>query len=105
MTAVRSAQAGRAGTGGASWRYRLDSLRGLATRALASLRRRGLAPTLRLALRRLLPRRQAGISLQLIGDVGALPAPAFPDVAVPTASIVVPVYNQLEATLRCLHAL
>jgi len=105
MTAERSAQDGRAGTGAAGWRYRFASLRGLAARALASLRRRGLAPTLRLAIKRLWPRRHAGISLQLIGELDGLPPPRFPDVATPVASIVVPVYNQVEVTLRCLHAL
>jgi GT2 family glycosyltransferase len=96
---------GRVAAGAAGWRYRLSSLRGLSARAFASLRRRGLGPTLRLALRRLLPRRQAGIALQFVGDVSGRPLPAFPESAHPKASIVVPVYGQLEATSRCLHAL
>src|SRR4249919_2283711 len=105
MTADRSAQAGRAGNGAAGWRYRLASLHALGVRALASLRRRGLAPTLRLALRRLWPSRHTGVPLQLIGDIHGLPAPHFTEVETPLASIVVPVYNQLDVTLRCLHAL
>ena len=92
-------------SGAGGWSYRIASLRSLASRALASLRRRGFGPTLELALRRLRPRRQAGIPLRFIGDIAGLAPPAFPDVAVPTASIVVPVHGQLDATLRCLHAL
>ena len=75
------AQAGAEG-----WRYRIASLRGLSARALASLRRRGLVPTLELALRRLWPQRQQGISLRFVGDIDSLPPPEFPDLAAPRAS-------------------
>src|SRR5436190_17602283 len=105
MGAQDGARTGRPTGAAGAWRYRLASLRSLCARALASLRRRGLAPTLKLALRRLFPRPQAGIALRLLGDVSAMPLPVFPDVAQPRASIVVPVFDQLEATLRCLHAL
>src|SRR4249919_234689 len=105
MTVEGSAQDGRAGSGAAGWRYRIASLRALGVRALASLRRRGLAPTLRLALRRLWPSRHAGISLQLVGDIGGLAPPIFAEVETPLVSIVVPAYNNVDATLRCLHAL
>src|SRR6478736_5896958 len=91
--------------GAEGWRYRIANLRGLSARALASLRRRGLVPTLELALRRLWPQRQQGISLRFVGDIDSLPPPAFPDQAAPRASIVVPVYGALPVTLRCLHAL
>jgi GT2 family glycosyltransferase/glycosyltransferase involved in cell wall biosynthesis len=94
------AQAGAEG-----WRYRIASLRALSTRAMASLRRRGLVPTLKLAIRRLWPKRQQGIALRLIGDIDGLPPPALSHVATPLASIVVPVYGQLPVTMRCLHAL
>jgi GT2 family glycosyltransferase/glycosyltransferase involved in cell wall biosynthesis len=94
------AQAGAEG-----WRYRIESLRALSTRAMASLRRRGLVPTIELAFRRLWPKRQQGISLRLVGDIGGLAPPAFPEVASPRASIVVPVYGALPVTMRCLHAL
>jgi GT2 family glycosyltransferase/glycosyltransferase involved in cell wall biosynthesis len=95
----------RAQAGAEGWRYRIESLRGLSTRALASLRRRGLVPTLKLALRRLWTRPQAGLSLRLVGDIDGLPPPALSHVATPLASIVVPVYGQLPVTMRCLHAL
>jgi GT2 family glycosyltransferase len=62
-------------------------------------------PTLELALRRLWPQRQQGISLRFVGDIDGLPPPAFPDQAAPRASIVVPVYGALPVTMRCLHAL
>src|SRR6478735_12459408 len=94
------AQAGAEG-----WRYRIASLRALSTRAMASLRRRGLVPTLKLAIRRLWPQRQQGIALRLVGDIDGLAPPAFPDVEAPIASIVVPVYGALPVTMRCLHAL
>jgi GT2 family glycosyltransferase len=105
MTADRSAQAGRAADDAGGWQYRLASLRMLATRALASLRRRGLLPTLRIAWRRLRPGVRARFPLVLLGDVASAPAPRFSDSTKPTASIVVPMYDQAAATLRCLHAL
>jgi len=106
MLAQGGARDGRTTGGASAWSYRLASLRSLSARAFASLRRRGLAPTLKLALRRLFPRPQAGIALTFVGDVSGLPLPVFPEVSgSPRASIVVPVYNQLDATLRCLHAL
>jgi len=105
MRADDGAPPARAGTGAEGWRYRIASLRGLSARALASLRRRGLLPTLELALRRLRPRRHAGLELRLVGDIDSLAPPSFPDVAAPAASIIVPVHGQLPATLRCLHAL
>jgi GT2 family glycosyltransferase/glycosyltransferase involved in cell wall biosynthesis len=85
-------------------RYVALDLAALARRGLRSFRLRGVGPTLRMARLRLLPPRRRPGFLELYP--GELPETfAMPAAATPLASIVVPVYGQLELTLRCLHAL
>lgn len=84
-------------------RQKLDRLHGLWLRTRTSLRSRGLKATL------------ARIRLQLAPPVAGHAKPlwfpaadtaiAFADVQTPRASIVIPVYGQLPATLTCLRAL
>jgi GT2 family glycosyltransferase len=86
-------------------RYRLQRAAVLAWRGLDSLRTRGLRATWR-RLRSLFdasPATAARLRLHA-RPVGAEEL-AFASIDAPTASIVVPVYNQLGYTLRCLYAL
>ncbi|MEO8160768.1 MAG: glycosyltransferase [Arenimonas sp.] len=86
--------------------YRWRRLGALLARASASLRRRGLLPTLQVAWRRL--RREAFVApgLQLYADIDSRQDPTLPAATdAPRASIVVPVHGQLLLTRRCLHAL
>ena len=89
--------------------YRMRRLAALFVRARASVRRRGLLPTLRAAWRRLrLPGAGAGAArpLALYADLDLHDDPGLPaPVAAPRASIVVPVHGQLALTRRCLQAL
>ena len=87
-------------------RYRLGALRSLALRGWLSLRSRGLAATWRRFLERRALARQPlpDLASRLVFPAGdGLPVLPVPER--PRASIVVPVYNQLELTLGCLHAL
>ncbi len=85
--------------------YRLRTQRALVARGLASLRTRGVAAT----WRKVRERRQ----VQAQAPQPALPTPTaagasalrLPRPAQPRASIVVPVYNQLQFSLACLRAL
>jgi GT2 family glycosyltransferase/glycosyltransferase involved in cell wall biosynthesis len=89
---------------GLGWRLRRWA--SLLARARASLRRRGLWPTLRSAWQRLRPPARTQRELQPYADLDWRADPALPPVpAAPRASIVIPVYGQLERTRRCLHAL
>lgn len=87
-------------------RFRWQRLRLLAGRALLSLRRRGLRPTLARVLevlgRGTPSARPAGLCLP--GAVDARTLRLLP-CATPRASIVVPVHNQLDHTLGCLASL
>jgi GT2 family glycosyltransferase/glycosyltransferase involved in cell wall biosynthesis len=85
-------------------RYVALDLGGLARRGLRSFRLRGVGPTLRLARLRLLPPRRQPAALELYPDASPRPD-AMPRSEAPLASIVVPVYGQLDITLHCLHAI
>jgi GT2 family glycosyltransferase/glycosyltransferase involved in cell wall biosynthesis len=104
-----AAAAAPAGLGGWSRRrvllaYRLQHLRALSGRALASLKARGWGPTLRMIRQRLFPAPRQPFPLELYADRSDPAAIRLPG-GVPRASIIVPVHDQLEFTLRCLHAL
>jgi GT2 family glycosyltransferase/glycosyltransferase involved in cell wall biosynthesis len=84
--------------------YRVLALRALLLRAVASVRRRGLVPTARVALLRYLPRKRALLPPELHDDMPASPVMDF-HCANPLASIVIPVHNHWDFTLRCLYSL
>lgn len=85
--------------------FHLNRSRQLLQRGLTSLRVRGLRHTLRRALQEL--RAKAAPAAQTTDDTAARPTPqlALPACDSPVASIVVPVYNQLDHTLACLRSL
>jgi len=84
--------------------YRLRDASALFSRGRDSLKARGLASTLRLALARLLPAKRQPLALVLYPGVVEPGNIRLPD-ARPIASIIVPVHDQLDFTLRCLHSL
>ncbi len=85
--------------------YRLAQGASSLRRGMASLRTRGVAATWKVMLDRLLPRRWQPPALVLYAD-GIDPARIrLPCAGEPRASIVIPVYDQLHYTLRCLHSL
>ena len=89
-------------------RYRFFAFTSLVTRGLASLRSRGPAATLRMVGERVFPLPRQPFPLQLYADIAPGQEVQLPSIArnaEPTVSIIIPVHNQLEFTLRCLHAL
>ncbi|MDO4709193.1 MAG: glycosyltransferase [Pseudomonadota bacterium] len=84
-------------------RQHLLYLHGLWLRTRASLRSRGLAPTLARIRERLTPPNGAHAVPLHFPD--ARTAITFPPCPQPLASIIIPVYGQLETTLNCLRAL
>lgn len=76
----------------------------LARRAIGSLRDRGPASTLRIIAKRLFPVKREPYTLSLYKDIGDPRKVRFPNVD-PRASIVIPVHNQLDYSLRCLASL
>ncbi len=89
---------------GLAWRWRRFAA--LLARVRASLRRRGLAATLRTAWRRAQPLPASALALQLYPELDWRQIPKLSaGVSSPRASIVIPVHGQLPLTMRCLHAL
>ena len=90
---------------GSGLRFLFDRGSGLLQRGLASLRTRGLRASLHRAITQLkpVPRAQRA-ALYLPEDCG-VPPERVPASATPRVSIVIPVYNHLQHTLGCLHAL
>ncbi|MEO7250995.1 MAG: glycosyltransferase [Arenimonas sp.] len=89
-------------------RYRFFAFTSLVARGLASLKSRGPAATLRMAGDRVFPLPRQPFPLQLYADFESALGVRLPIVSDPaqvTASIIIPVHNELEFTLRCLHAL
>lgn len=89
-------------------RYRFFAFTSLVARGLASLKSRGPAATLRMAGERVFPPARQPFPLQLYADIAPGREVRLASVArssQPTASIIIPVHNQLQFTLRCLHAL
>lgn len=84
-------------------RQRLLHLHGLWLRTRASLRSRGFAPTLARIRERLTPPISAHAAPLFFPDTHT--AIAFPPCPQPLASLIIPVYGQLETTLNCLRAL
>jgi GT2 family glycosyltransferase len=85
--------------------YRYAQMASLLRRALASLRQRGLATSLRVAWQRWKPVRPTATGLVLITAVPDPDDLQFPQESSPRASIIIPVHNQLDFTLRCLQSL
>ena len=85
----------------AAWRYRLRRALALASRGVASLRRRGFAATWAAARRRWM------VAIPIADTAPSRQdAPlAFASPAAPRASIVIPVYGKLDFTLACLRSL
>ncbi|WP_222565174.1 glycosyltransferase [Novilysobacter antarcticus] len=89
----------------AELRFLFDRASGLLQRGLTSLRTRGVRASVRRAITQLKPVAQAQMaSLYLPEASGAAPT-RVPSSADPRASIIIPVFNQLEHTLGCLRAL
>jgi GT2 family glycosyltransferase/glycosyltransferase involved in cell wall biosynthesis len=86
-------------------RYQWQDLSELGRRGLRSLALRGPGPTWRLVRERVLPQRRRPFPLALYPGFDTAGALALPDAPAPRATIVVPVHNQLDVTLRCLNAL
>ena len=84
--------------------YRFKHFSALCSRGLNSIRARGLQSTLRKVAERLFPGQRQPYKLLLYRDVSA-EARLPPSGLQPKASIIIPVHNQLEYTLTCLHAL
>ena len=84
--------------------YQLNEASALFARGINSLKIRGLAPTLRIAGNRLFPARRRPFVLQLYKDMEAPEKLRFAALE-PIASVIVPVHDQLDFTLRCLHSL
>ena len=85
--------------------YRHGEWMALCRRGIASLGNRGLGPTLRLVVRRVLPARRQPFPLQLYPGAVDPASLAVPRSEAPRASIIVPVHGQLALTLGCLRAL
>lgn len=83
--------------------YRAHRTRAIVTRTLTSLRVRGWRHTVRRIRQEFAPRQNTGAHAPRPADDGA--ELALPGSASPVASIVVPVYNQVDFTLACLRSL
>ncbi len=89
----------------AELRFLFDRGSGLLQRGLTSLRTRGVRASVQRAIKQLQPVPRAQLeALYLPVSVSVAPA-RVPASATPRASIIIPVYNQLQHTLGCLHAL
>jgi GT2 family glycosyltransferase len=89
-------------------RFRIASLRTIPPRLFASLRARGLRATIARIGEWWDAKRspvQTGLVLLEPGEPVAIDELVFPVVDAPVASIVVPVHNELDFTLACLHSL
>lgn len=90
----------------AALRFHVARLLGLARRARASLRTRGLKPTIERIAAHLRPARASARASLYLPDASPFAPFALPEPAgAPVASIVIPVYGQLAHTLACLRAL
>jgi GT2 family glycosyltransferase len=86
--------------------YRYSRRASLLRRAVASLRQRGLVASCRVAWQRWKPVRATSVAgLVLVTDVPDPDHLQFPQESSPRASIIIPVHNQLDFTLRCLQSL
>ncbi|MCY7353545.1 MAG: glycosyltransferase [Lysobacter sp.] len=91
-------------------RFLLDRSVGLIRRGLLSLRTRGWDASwqrVKAQLHRVAPEQRAALYFPLDAAFApfAVPCSEMPVAGIPVASIVIPVFNQFEHTLRCLRAL
>ena len=89
----------------AELRFLFDRGSGLLQRGLTSLRTRGLRASLQRAIKQLLPVPRAQLAQLYLPDARASVPDGVPASTAARASIVIPVYNHLDHTLGCLHAL
>jgi len=89
----------------AGLRFLFDRGNGLLQRGLTSLRTRGLHATWQRAIKQLQPVPRARLAQLYLPDTAGTAPDGVPTSATPRASIVIPVFNQLDHTLGCLHAL
>ena len=84
--------------------YQLNHFSALVSRGINSFKGRGLVSTLRIVAKRLFPVKRQPYTLLLYKDIDDQKKVRLPRVD-PQASIVIPVHNQLDYTLRCLYSL
>ena len=89
----------------ADLRFLLDRATGLAWRGLASLRTRGLRPSLERVARQFRPVPVARRARAWMPEEAPFAPFALPSSGAPVASIVIPVFNQSAHTVRCLHSI
>ncbi|QOY62341.1 glycosyltransferase [Lysobacter sp. H21R4] len=89
----------------AELRFLFDRGSGLLQRGLTSVRTRGVRASLQRAIAQLQPVPQAQLAQLYLPQASSTVPERVPTSARPLASIVVPVFNQIEHTLGCLRAL
>src|SRR5690606_3900251 len=89
----------------ADLRFLIDRATGLAWRGLGSLRTRGLRPALARVARQLRPVPTAQRATAWMPDEAPFAPFTVPASDAPVASIVIPVFNHSEHTVRCLRSI
>lgn len=89
----------------ADLKFLIDRATGLAWRGLASLRTRGLRPTLERLARQLRPVPRASRAQPWLPAEAAFAPFGVPASDAPAASIIIPVFNHSQHTIRCLRSL